>query len=67
MTFPAGEVNVSFNIAIINDAVLEDNETFNLTIKEDSLPENIMLGEIEITQVTIVNDGGSGKYAVNDY
>ena len=65
VTFPAGEVNVSFNITIIiNDVVLEDNETFNLTIKEVSLPENVTLGKIDITQVTIVNNGGSGKCAV---
>ena len=65
MTFPAGEINVSFNITINNDTVLEYNETFNLIIIKDSRPENIILGKIDITEVTIVNDGGSGEYAVN--
>ena len=67
MTFPVGMVNASFNITVINDTVLEDNETFNLIIIKASLPENIILGQFEITKVTIVNDGGSGKYAVNNY
>ena len=47
--------------------MLEDNETFNLIITEESLPKYVILGEINITEVTIVNDGGSGEYAsVND-
>ena len=66
MTFPAGVTSVSFNITITNDAVLEYNETFNLIIIENSLPEYIILGKIGITEVTIVNDGSSGEYAVNN-
>ena len=65
VTFPAGEISVSFNITINIDTVLEYTETFNLIIIKDSRPENIILGKIDITEVTIVNDGGSGEYAVN--
>ena len=64
VTFPARANSVTFNITIINDNVLEYNETFNLTIIESSLPEDIILGEIYLTKVTILNDGGSGEYAV---
>ena len=63
ITFPAGVINVSLNVAVINDTVLETNETFNLTIVGDSLPPNVTLGENDQTTVTIVNDDGSRKYA----
>ena len=62
MTFPAGVTSVSLNITIINDIVLESNVTFNLTLTEESLPDNIILGEINTTKVIIVNDGVSGEY-----
>ena len=64
MTFPAGANNAAFTITINNDTVLEYNETFNLTIIESSLPKNYILGEIYLAKVTIINDGSSGKYAV---
>ena len=54
--------NVSFNVTIINDNVLEDNETLLLTIIiPDMLPNIIIPGENNHTNVTIVNDGGTGK------
>ena len=62
MTFPAGVTSVSFSITINNDTLLEDNETFNLIVTEYSLPKYVTLGKINITEVTIVNDGGSGEY-----
>ena len=62
VTFPAGEESISFDITINNDTELEFNVTFNLTIAEDSLPENIVVGEINIIEVTIVKDA-SGEYA----
>ena len=65
VTFPAGVTSVSFNVTIINDSMLETIETFNLTIVGDSLPTNVTLGIIDQTTVTIVNDGGSRKYAIN--
>ena len=37
VTFPAGVTSVSFNITIINDNILEDNETFELIIDDSSL------------------------------
>ena len=64
MTFPAGVTSVSFNITIINDNVLEYNETFSLFITEELLPENVLLGEFNTTEVTIVSDGTTGEYAL---
>ena len=55
---------MSFDVTILNDNVLENNETFNLTIVGESLPNNVTLGKISQTAVTIVNDGGSRKYAI---
>ena len=53
---------MSFDVTIINDTVLEDNETFYLTIViPDMLPNIIIHGENYQTIVTIVNDGDSGK------
>ena len=53
---------MSFNVTIIKDKVLEDNERFHLTIIiPDTLPNIIIPGENNQTTVTIVNDGGSGK------
>ena len=64
VTFSAGATNVSFDVIINNDTILENNETFNLTIIGDSLPENVTVGKISQTTVTIVNNGGSRKYAI---
>ena len=47
--------------------MLEDRETFNLIIAEDSLPENVTLGIPYLTRVTIFNSGGSSKYAIDNY
>ena len=59
--FPAGAINVSFNVTINNDAIVENNETFQLTIS-NPLPNNVTLGEINEIVVTIVDDGDLGKY-----
>ena len=65
VTFPAGVTSMSLNVTIINDNMLETTETFNLTIVGGSLPTNVTLGITDQTTVTIVNDGGSRKYATN--
>ena len=66
MTFPAGVTRASFSITLIDDDVLEDRETFNLIIAEDSLPENVTLGIPYLTEVTIFNIGGSSKYVIDN-
>ena len=64
MTLPAGVTSVSLNITINNDNVLEYDETFSLFITEELLPENVLLGEFNTTEVTIVSDGTTGEYAL---
>ena len=47
---------VTFDIPIIDDNILEENETFRVTINPDSLPLGLTLGSINETTVTIVDD-----------
>ena len=64
VTFPAGVTNVSFNVTIINDNVLENNEIFHLIIDSSSLPNGVAYGKINQVTVNILNMGGSGMYTV---
>ena len=38
VTFPAGETRVSFNVSIVDDDLVEKNESFNLYINGRTLP-----------------------------
>ena len=58
VTFLAGMTNVSLNISLIDDDVLEINENFYLSIDEDSLPTSITAGITDRTIVNIVDDDG---------
>ena len=60
MTFPVGVTSVSFNVTIKNDSVMEDIEFFMLEILKQQ-EKNVMLGKITFTTVTIVDLRGSGK------
>ena len=54
---PAGLTNASLSIAIINDAVLEKNESFDLSINTLMLPSQVNADPDKAT-VTIVDDDG---------
>jgi len=54
ITIPAGVTIVDFSFSVINDNILEDNESFTLIIDSHSLPDGIS-GGIQ-TVVTIVDD-----------
>ena len=41
VTIPAGEIEYSFNVIIIDDDVFESDETFALVIDRNSLPSRI--------------------------
>ena len=56
ITFPIGVTCVSFNISLIDDVLSEDNETFNITILEESLPFGVILDDHDKTTVTIVEN-----------
>ena len=47
-----------FNITIINDTLLEDNEEFMLFINNGSLPDNVITNSSGKATVIIRNDDG---------
>ena len=53
---PAGRTTVSFNVTILDDNELEENENFNVVILAKSLPSNIILGDANMSAVIIVDD-----------
>ena len=55
---PAGQTNVTFDVTIMNDNIVENNETFTLIIRPNSLPDRISTGSIQRTTVTIVDNDG---------
>ena len=56
VTIPAGETNATFDVPITDDAILEGNENFMLTINETSLPDYITRGTPPEATVTIVDN-----------
>ena len=54
ITFIVGVSSVSFDISIIDDEILEHNESFNLGLC--SLPDNVIVGNVSQATVTIMND-----------
>ena len=56
VTIPAGETTVSFNYQIYDDNVIEGYETFYLYIQSSLPHDNIHLGNVNRTKVTIVDD-----------
>ena len=60
ITFNVGVNSVSFDISVIDDDILEHNESFNLGLC--SLPDNVIVGDISQATVTIVND--DSKYCM---
>ena len=58
VTILAGETRSSLNISINDDDILEDNESFDLSIIPLSLHNRVVLGNPSQAAVTIVaNDG----------
>ena len=56
VTFPAGTTLVTFDIRVNDDNILENNESFILTINSSSLPDGVTHGNPDKATVTIVND-----------
>ena len=56
ITFPAGVTNISFNIMIYDDDVLEGNENFTLTMNAESLPDGITIDDPNTVIMIIRND-----------
>ena len=58
ITFSVGDTRFLLNVTIVNDNILENNETFNLTINSSSLPGNVEVGKPGQAAVTIRDDDG---------
>ena len=58
VTIPAGETNPSFMIPITDDDMYEGDESFQLTIDTNSLPDGVIPGDPARAEVTIRNDDG---------
>ena len=59
VTIPDAEMGrASLSIEIINDGILEDDESFSLTINPSSLPSNVVAGGLGQVVITIEDDSG---------
>lgn len=56
VTFPAGVTNVTFNVMINNDNILEENEIFTLSVTAVSLPSKVTNITSAQATVTIMDD-----------
>ncbi|XP_065883097.1 uncharacterized protein [Dysidea avara] len=54
ITFPAGVTDMSFDIFINDDEILEENETFFLRII--TLPKGVSTGHLNQTMITVLDD-----------
>ena len=55
---PAGETNVKFTVTIMDDNILETDETINLAINSNMLPSKITQANPDRAVVTIVDNDG---------
>ena len=57
-TFEDGENIKVLSIQAIDDNIVEPDEKYNLTIRVESLPNRVIIGEHGTTTITIENDDG---------
>ena len=58
VTFSVGQTRFLLNVTIENDSILENNETFILSINSSALPENVNVGNPAQATVIIKDDDG---------
>ena len=58
VVIPAGETNVKFTVTIMDDNILETDETINLAINSNMLPSKITQANPDRAVVTIVDNDG---------
>ena len=56
VTFPANVTTRTFSIPICDDMVLEDDESFNISIVSTSSPDNVTSGGLDQATVIIIDD-----------
>ena len=62
VTIPAKERGVFFSVFINDDKILEDNETFNLTINSSSLPDRVIV--TNLNKATVIIEDNDGKCVI---
>ena len=62
VTIPAKQRSVFFSVFINDDEILEDNETFNLTINSTSLPDRIIV--TNLNKATVIIEDNDGKCVI---
>ena len=60
--FNAGVSSASFNISITDDQILENDESFTLSMAP--LPVNVVFGDISQATVTILNNDSKYHHAI---
>ena len=58
ITLSAGGTHASFDVAIIDDSVLESEESFTLAIDPSSLHSVVTAGDSNSATITIMDDEG---------
>jgi len=58
IVIPSEVVNVTFNISIITDNILEGDEVFYLRIDLSSLSDSVTVGRLNATTIVILDDDG---------
>ena len=56
VTFPANVTTQLLDISVCDDKVFESNESFTISIVSNSLPDNVMDGNLSQATITIVDD-----------
>ena len=56
VTIPAGQNDVTFSVAITDDNIREESETFNLIIDESSLPSGVSSSDPNAVTVAIMDN-----------
>ena len=65
--FPANATLQVVDIPICDDSVLEENETFGLTIFSNSHPDNVTNGSPDHVSVTIIDNDGEYLFWCSDH
>ena len=63
---PSGVKDVSLDLLVTDDELVERNESFYLIVNLASVPRNITVGVVEVT-VTIVDNDGKGHKPCCEY
>ena len=67
VVFTAGQTKASFKVAIVNDKIYEEGESFSAVIMPVSVPYDVELGTPRSAVVVILDDDDGKLIAVSLY